>query len=286
MTEYIVSEKEIQEITQHVYDKGLEEGYLAGIRENNTKEQKKREIADMLKSRSDFHNELIDAYGNFYFNFYQRLEHIERQYLFRFLFLVSYINYNNYLSNGKRLYTDVEAFELLELGRSETQKTKNYLIANELITINEKKNVIINEKFCKKGEIHKRKSDEVVRMFNTAIRDIYNSAEPRQHKKLALLIELLPYINLKFNVICENPTEESEENIRAYDMKELCTILGYDTSKSSRLRKELFSLKVSEEDVIGIFTRRSRTAMYVNPRVYYKGTRTEDINMLKALFRI
>lgn len=280
--EYIVDDKEIQEIN----DYGYRMGYLDGIRENAEKTKKQKDYAEMLKERSLFHSELIDSYGNFYFNFYQRLGKVDRQYLFRFLYLSSFMNYDNYLSNGKRLYSDDEVFELLNLGRTETYKTKKYLIDNEFIIINKNNTISINDKYCKKGEITKKKSDEVVRMFNSSIREIYENANPRQHKKLALLIELLPYINLKFNVICENPSEENEENIVAYDIKSLCSLLGSDPSNASRLKKDLFSLKVNDEDVIGMFTRRSKTSIYVNPRVYYKGTRTEDVGMLRAMFKI
>ena len=37
---------------------------------------------------------------------------------------------------------------------------------------------------------------------------------------------MLPYVNLKWNVICKDTTEELKENIKCYTLKELMQELG------------------------------------------------------------
>lgn len=211
---------------------------------------------------------------------------MEGQFLFRFIYLATFMNYDNLLSDSKKLIKEEQLIDILNLGKTEFYKTKKYLIENNFITIQDNKTILVNDKYCKKGKINKTKSIEVVRMFNDAIRELYEKSTPKEHKKLALLLDILPFINLKFNVVCHNPKCEYEENIEPYTMPELCNILGYDKSNASRLKKDLLKLKVNNELVIGIFEKENGKAIYVNPSVYYKGIKMEDIKNLQSMFRI
>lgn len=258
---------------------------LNGTDEESLLKEKQKEILRKKEERSNFHNRLIETYGNFYFNFYKRID-IENQYLFRFIYLCSYMNYDNYLSNGKRLLRVDDLEGLLGLSEREFYRTKKSLIDNNLITITDKNLVYINDRYCKKGEIHKNKNIEVIRMFNEAIKELYEKSTPREHKKLALLIKLLPYINYKYNIICNNPEEENIQLINPIKMSDLCEMLGYDRTNASKLKRQLFALRVNDEKVIGIFEVEDSKAILVNPRVYYKGNQEDGLNYLEALFRL
>ncbi|MGL5149686.1 MAG: hypothetical protein ACRC7N_03820 [Clostridium sp.] len=252
--------------------------------EIENKKEKVKEILEKKANQTEFHTHILEKYGHFYFNFYKRFDNIERQYLFRFLYLCSYMNYDNYLSNGVKLIKEGDLQELLNLKETEYNKTISILKKSCLITINNNHTVSVNNKYCKKGKIIKNGKIEVIRMFDNAIKELYKNAAPREHKKLALLIELLPYINLKYNIVCKNPNEEFRENITPYKMTELCALLGYDKTHSARLKKDLFKLRVNNEKVIGIFEDDDGKAIFINPRVMYKGT---EINIsLEDLFCI
>lgn len=207
----------------------------------------------------------------------------ERQYLFRFMYLCTYMNYDNYLSDGTRLIKEEKLGELLKLKQTEVFKTKKYLIENEFIAINEKGNVLVNERYCKKGNIQCINT-EFTRVFNNGLQEIYLQSLPKEHRKLSLLIEILPYINFRFNILCKNTTEEYLEHIEPLKMTELCEILGYHKTNSSKLKKDLFNLTVKGEQVIGMWEKSCGKAIFVNPRVYYKGTREEDVNFLYVMF--
>ena len=258
---------------------------LNGTDEESLLREKQKEILRKKEEISNFHNRLIETYGNFYFNFYKRID-IENQYLFRFIYLCSYMNYDNYLSNGKRLLRVNDLEGLLGLSEREFYRTKKSLIDSNLITIKDKNLVYINDKYCKKGEIHRNKNIEFIRMFNEAIKELYEKSTPREHKKLALLIKLLPYINYKYNIICSNPEEENIQLINPIKMSDLCEMLGYDRTNASKLKRQLFALRVNDEKVIGIFEVEDSKAILVNPRVYYKGNQEDGLNYLEALFRL
>lgn len=269
-----------------VADKCLENIAMDFINMEEQKKEKKLDIMQMKEEQTEFQQYLLGCYGSFYFNFYKRFGNVEKQFLFRFIYLATYMNYDNLLSNGVRLIKEDSLIDILKLGRAEFYKTKKYLIENDFISIQDNKTILVNDRYCKKGKINKTKSIEVVRMFNDSIRELYEKATAKEHKKLALLIEILPYVNLKFNVICHNPKCEYEENIQPYTMPELCDKLGYDKTHSSRLKKDLLKLKVNNELVIGIFEKENGKAIYVNPSVYYKGVKIEDIKNLQSMFRI
>jgi hypothetical protein len=266
--------------------KNLENIAMDFIKMEEQGKEKKLDILQMKEDQTEFQQYLLGCYGSFYFNFYKRFGTIEGQFLFRFIYLATFMNYDNLLSNGVRLIKEEDLMEILLLGKTEFYKTKKYLIENDFISIQENKTILVNDRYCKKGKINKTKSIEVVRMFNNAIQELYMKSTPKEHKKLALLIDILPCINLKFNVICKNPTCEYEENIQPYTMPELCSKLGYDKTHASRLKKDLFKLKVNNEMVIGIFEKENGKAIYVNPSVYYKGGKFEDIKNLQSMFKI
>lgn len=271
------------EISSNTED--YKEGYLKGIQDAQSKKEVVKDIVLAKESQTLFQKSLLENYGSFYFNFYNRIK-IENQFLFRFMFVCSYMNYDNYLSNGVRLMKEDEFKNILKLKDSEYYKTKKCFLENELISIDGKGNILINKRFCKKGEINTAKNIEVIRMFNNAIKELYDKSLPREHKKLSLLIEILPYINFRYNIICSNPDESNMELIKPIKMSELCELLGYDKTNSSKLKRMLFSLRVSGEEVIGLFEKSCGKAIFVNPRVYYKGNDEDELNLLQEMFRI
>lgn len=272
------------QIKEQVTDE-YKEGYLQGVIDSQTKKEIIKDIIEMKEEQTEFHKRLLDTYGSFYFNFYKRIK-IEGQFLFRFIYLCSFMNYDGYLSDGRRLLREIDLRDMLLLGKSEYYKTKDYLLEKDLISINAEGLISVNSKYCKKGKINKTKVVEVIRMFNNGIQELYQKALPREHKKLAILLDILPYINYKYNIICYNPTEENIELIKPIKMPDLCEMLGYDRSNSSRIKKQLFSLRVSGEKVIGLWQVENVDALLVNPRVYYKGGEENGLDYLEAIFRL
>ncbi len=196
------------------------------------------------------------------------------------------MNYNNLLSDGRKLYKSKDLKMLLKLSNTEYKRTEKYLLENKLIIYTDSDNIEINNKFCVKGKINKNKNVEVIRVFDDAIRELYENSLPREHKKIALLLEILPYINYKYNVVCKNPKETNIELIEPLKMTDICKILDYDVTNASKLKKSLFSLTVGNEYVVGMFEKGCGKAIYVNPRVYYKGGDNEGINFLSDMFNI
>lgn len=279
MKDYILIDKATGEV--------VSENYQAEELEDIERKQKAIEIR---KSQDEF-CQLIDSHcGNFYFLFYKLLNmNLEKQYITRFIYLCTFMNYENKLVFGNckdyeyKLLKERELKEVWKMERVETNKTKNALLDSGLIYI-ENDHVNINSNYVFKGKLDgaKLKTDQKVRVFNNAVQQIYESATPREHKKIALLFLLLPYINLRYNIVCENPECEAMEDIIPITLQEMTEILGF--SSVQKLKKGLFDINVGTEKAIALFTIDNISKILVNPRVYYKGTKIEDVKYLIGLF--
>lgn len=170
---------------------------------------------------------------------------------------------------------------ILRLSSRETLNTKKVLLEKELISI-EDGSILINPRYCRKGGIVKNKSIEKIRMFDYGIKELYELASKTEHKKLALLFQLLPYINLRWNVICKNPKEEMLENVEPYTIKELMILLNQ--TNITRFKKNLLDLTVQNESVIFINTNKYGELLTINPKIYYKGVNIDELKYLIGLF--
>lgn len=281
MEEIILTTEEIEQIRY--------EAYIQGVRDNQGKREKVKEYLEYKNKIKEVHSELKDLYGTFYFNFYKKLNNkLSSQFLTRGLYLCSYMDYDNRLVTRSSTNRKIPIYEknlenILKLGRSETYKTKNILISSGLLISNEDKALSINPKLCKKGILENRKSEEI-RMFDEAIKELYEKAKPKEHKKLSLLFDLLPMINFQFNIVCKNPDEEIMEYIKPYDLKELSNILG--KTNITYFKNDLLKLTVNNEPVCCINETKFGKFITINPRVYYKGGELENIKYLEGLFLI
>lgn len=242
-----------------------------------------------IKQSNNFMNENLGYYFHLLYGDILRLN-LEPQMLVRFLKLCSYLNYENILvtgeTKGQKKVTEKDLEVILNLKKRETINTKNYLVSNDLISI-ENDLIKIKDKFIKRGKLKGNiKSMEVTRIFNNGIKELYDNVKPIQHKKLATFIKLLPYINIKYNVICENPLEENIELIKPLTWTELGRRIGVSEATAKRLRTELWNLKIDNSVTIGEFSTFScGKAIVVNPSVYYKGNDI-DIDRLKGIVNL
>lgn len=261
---------------------------LAGVDKETLANEKSKEILGKIKDQDTFQIFIKENCGSFYFNFYKRLvDKIEPQYLTRFLYLCTYLDYEGRLVQKRgNMNVSVKENELqfiLRLSVRETFNTKKELIDKELIHIKDEI-IYINNKYCKKGDIMKNGKVEKVRMFNCGIKDIYEMSTKTEHKKLALLFQLLPYINLRWNVICKNPEEELLENIKPYNIKELMELLNQ--TNVTRFKSSLLNLTVCNEAVVAINSNKYGELLTINPKVYYKGVDVDELNYLVGLFSL
>lgn len=259
--------------------------YEEQIEENKTINEEKERIKELLNNQSMLKRCIKERYGSFYFSYYNKLLNmLKPQYLTRALYLCSYMNYDNLLVEGKTHHKPIYESDLIRIwniSRAEMFNTKKELIDLGILIVNENKTLSISENFCKKGELMKNIKDEKARIFNDAIREIYEKAKPSEHKKLALLYKMLPYINLKWNMVCSNIDEEIKDLVQPIDVKTLCKLLNQ--SNVTKLKKDLLSLTVNGRPVVLMASVMNKSIILINPSVYYKGTRLEDVDNIEEM---
>ena len=236
-------------------------------------------------------DKIFKELGGFYFQNYENVLklNIAKQYLFRFIYLCTYMSYDKkiYFGNAigeKSLALEKDLKEIFRLSKSETINTKNTLIENGLIIINKDKTININSKYAIKGEIEKRELKISVKVMEKGIREVYRKSKATEHKKLALLIELLPYVNFRHNVICSNPEESDVEKINPFNLTEVMRITEY--KNLTRFKRDLLNLTVNEELAVKITETKYGKFVYVNPRIFYKGNNADDLKFCMNEFKI
>lgn len=103
-------------------------------------------------------------------------------------------------------------------------------------------------RFCNNSGINKKKT-AMVSVFRHAVRYMYENTDERSKKTLAYLYRLIPFINLKYNVLCENPFETDEKKVKPLKLSQICEKFGIDASNQSRFIAQLKKLKY--EDKLG-----------------------------------
>ena len=259
---------------------------------NNAKQEEiKKEKAIYYKNKSEFIEKITGLYGKFYFSFYTNLPDIAKQYLFRFIYLSTYLKYNDDRLMVKeekeryRLIYEYELQDLLKLSIREYQYTKKALIENKLIKIENDKTIHINNRLSINGDIGSTKKN-YIRIFNNAIQSIYINSVAKDHKKLFILIELLPYINYNLNVLCFNPEEIQPELIDPLTLDDIANILDMYKSNKSKLKTLLLNIFVDGKKAMMINKDYKQEFFIVNPCIYYKGNKSDDIDFLDKLFRV
>lgn len=262
--------------------------------------QKQREGFEIRKSREEFSSYINETLGGFFFNQYNKTLNkfqVEGKYesamAFRFLYLCTYMDYENKLRFGSKFrdkdrgyMSEKDLQEVLKLSERETRNTKNFLFDLGILKKNSEGVLFVNKMYSKKGQITESFNRESTRVFDITIRKLYEESKAIEHKKLGLFIKLIPYINFKFNIICFNPKEEIEKLVKPMDMKEVCETVGYAQKNSARLKKDLFNIKVNGKFAIGLFETGAGTSIVVNPSIFYAGNNLEGLKWLNSIFRI
>lgn len=242
-------------------------------------------------SEKELHQYINEMIGNFFFYFYNKLDalEIEDQYKIRFIYLASFLDYNSDIiidkTTGKKVSLSYDGLKsYLNLSDREFKYTIKAFKDNNLIY---KDGVYykINTDYAIKGE-NKKINDKYTRVFIDTIRDLYINTKPRNHKQLYYFFKLLPYVNLQFNVITNDITNEVQCSIKPLSMKDICNIIGLNPENKKRIYNSLKTFQIGEEYVICKHEINNMEAYSINPKLYYMGTQIENLLYLTNLFEM
>ncbi|MDU2459632.1 MAG: hypothetical protein E7D28_06695 [Clostridium sp.] len=264
--------------------------------------QRKLDWLDKAKKRNELQETLLQEFGSFIFTHYQELIELLRNesgsfdssFAFRFIYLSTFMDFDNKLRFGIKFrnkhtsYMTIRDFpEVLGLSKNQVTKFKNQLLKMDLLFINKDGTLRINKKFCKKGKLSEEFKRDSIRCFEEGIQELYLNSTAKEHKRLGILIQLLPYLNFNHNVLCWNPEELEAGKLKELKIQDICRIVGQDVAHARRFQSELFKITVNGKYVVGKFMYgRCPEAFIINPSVYYKGNSLEELRGIMNLFRL
>lgn len=279
---------------------GTQVGIKATTEEQRESYKYHKELVEEYKEfNSDAYFHLIFKYGTIIFRELEEKAPGNKCNIhsIRFIVLASYITFNGNLldKNGHRIKKSSLKKIWDTENRNGVNETYNLLKECGYIYETEEGYIMINEDMIIKGEITKyykelKKQDKRYvyrRIYSDSVKAMYYGTEPKQRKLLANLFKILPYINFKYNVFCENPIETDKSKVKPLTWTDLTRLCGEHEKNVTRFKKDLMSLKIYGYDVIGEFNHSlDKKNIVINPKIYYGDIDTNEVKGISALFDI
>jgi hypothetical protein len=115
-----------------------------------------------------------------------------------------------------------------------TQREEAYYLADDLF------------RFCNSRNVD-RKKVRMVKVFRHAVRDVYSNIDSRSAKNLSHLFRLIPFVNMKYNILCHNPWEQFLDAIIPLDECDICKIARLTNGNRKRLIDSLLFLDFADK---------------------------------------
>lgn len=277
----------------------LKDDILQEIKETNVK---RAEGLNKRKSKEALNMLISEEMGKFIFSHYEEVINkivdekgkFDSALAFRFLYLSTFIDYDNKLKwgecfRGKHTASMLEKDlkEVWGLGKVQTIKDKTKLINLGLLIVDEEtKELSINIRYCHKGKIKNSLKGESIRVFEKAIQEIYIDSLPKEHKRLGIFIKLIPFLNTQHNILCFNTEEERAIMINPLSIQDICKIVNHTVKNARRLEGELLKTTVNEQPLLMKHTKFNSVVYSINPKLFYKGNNIEQLTALINLFYV
>lgn len=274
---------------------GEELGRTVRTAEQNEAYQRRKRDLVSYEARGHYMRKQNDELGGFIWLIYNACEALDLglkpDELTKLIFLSTYMNYKNCLALGntgeqKNNLTRNDVFSLLDVKERKFKEFwTNTKATGILVEDKERGYIKLNDDIFHKGsisgiDVNKR----AVRIYAAAVRELYNKSNPREHKFLSYLYQAIPFINLKYNILCTNPDETNRKEVDAINLTSYCRIVGYDTTNVSKFKVLLKKLSVKGEHVFGFTDNGDGKFIYVNPRIYYGGNNYDDVRAYGNFF--
>lgn len=260
-----------------------ETGECKNLIEYTTEEQKIRN--ENYKKIIQKNIKMMGDYENFYFMLFKENnvlnQQIKNENIVRIIYLATYIDYDGYLkTRKKKIIKKSDLKEILNLSKNVFYDFFNEMNNLGIFEIENDGSIKLNSNNFKKGSLSQ--NDDGTRMFINTIRSLYENTPIKEHHQLGLAFTLLPFINKKYNIVCQNPTEQDFEKIKHLTLRDICDICGFERKRVRRMLKILMSFSfVYNGKHFGLFGYSlSGSDFYsgkitINPLISYRGNKRD-----------
>lgn len=176
--------------------------------------------------------------------------------IFRIFYLATFIDYDNVLQFRNNKMTKNDMKEILDLPKSTFYDFYNKLIQSDVLNETVEGYYEINEKYFYKGKVKKGWSP---RIYCSALQEAYQNTEFKDQTKWGYGFAIMPLVNLKYNIICNNPLEFDLNKIEPLEMYEIFDEIGI---RNLTNREFLRGQNLVQQSINGY---------YINPSIYLMG---------------
>ena len=182
------------------------------------------------------------------------------------MYAVTFCNKDGFIMNKQELKNR------MKLNRSRWSDFWNEVTQNNILYENND-DVYVNQNVFRNGSI--TTTSNYTRLFCEYIQQLYEQCNSTDsHKQLSYLFKIIPFVNRRTNIVCFNPTEQNEENIKFMRLGDFCEALGYERKNAKRLARDLLKIRINNELAIGFFVTdmsEDKWTMVINPKLYFGG---------------
>ena len=242
------------------------------------------------KQKKERSSELKKIYGNFYNSYYNLSEtyfpNLSEASLARLLYSLCFLDYKGYLTapNSRTHLNEKRLKAIMRLSPSTFHNWFTEMIDNHIFILDDSGLIKVNNKLFFRGRFKYEKDEYIMKNSIECTKYLYESVNAKQHVALGYLYKMIPYVNIKYNILCHNPFETDIDNIEPITLSQLCTILGVQKQNINKLIATLHSYQINGVCAVSYITDdfiKSKSKIFINPKIYYAG----DVDFLAELFK-
>lgn len=261
---------------------------------------RKKEYAEKDKLSKEFKDLQQEYLGSFIFYMFKDMQSLQNILtdadLVKFIYIGSYIKNNGALMMDNNItYIDKKKLRhLLQVSDKPFKQFYDKLIENKLL-LEKDNNLYINLNFFWRGKENTYKNftgnklKDYSRVYIKTIRQLYDNMPKNNHKRIAMVYKLLPYVNWKYNVLCKNIDETEKSNIDVLTIGDVVDLLSYDKTHITRFKKDFYSLKYNNYNIFVSIQHEPnylQSIILVNPLLFYRGNDIKELEYLITLFSL
>lgn len=198
-------------------------------------------------------------------------------------------------------YTDNDGYTAAKTNIKICLNNINDDLITELLDITSREGIIVpvkgkykvNPRCFYRGDM-KESDDNHIRLFTDTTRSLFASCKTTKHCYITYILQMIPFVNRKTNILCYNQTELDNDHIEHQAFKQYLSVIGVNSggTHTSRIRKEILNFRINGELAVGFFNDVSTMKFVpsgkyavVNPILFYGGDRTDNnYSRIRSLF--
>jgi len=241
-------------------------------------------------------NAKYEEYGAFYWILYGinsgLFDNLDNITLVRLIYLSTFIQYrtNKLVYDNKVPIKYHHIKSVLDVSEKVALRFVRTLIDEDILYADNDGCFYLNKQYFSKGKLRLPQSKCACRIYMQSVRFLYNNTDKKYQKELAYFFRLLPYVNIKYNIICSLDTQ-AETDIKKINEILFCDLYKLLNVSEVTMRTFRRNLKYIElEDKTKLFgyfysDNPDKAMIVCNPQIFYKGDYNDTQEVFEQSFK-